>query len=455
MLSFTSLNFIFRFLPIFLIAYYLVPGKWKNVVTIIGSIVFYSFGNLYFIFLLLLTCLLNYLITCQNSFEIDGSARARRGVKGKLMLEAVALDIGVLAIFKILGTFVDGALFPIGLSFYIFKMISFQIDVYQGEVEEKPSILGVMTYFTLFPQITQGPIMRYSEGEFYKTPAVNLKTLEEGLKYFVVGFAMKVALADRVGILWNDINMYGYESISTPLAWLGAFAYSFQLYFDFWGYSLMASGIMVAMGYDFIQNFDQPYSATTIGEFYRRWHMTLGSFFRDYVYIPMGGSRCSKPRLVFNLMLVWALTGIWHGNGLNFLIWGLVLGILIVLEKLLYGKLLTKYPVAGHIYLVLIIPLSWVVFAIGDIKRLGVYFSRLFPFFGTEGVVNYGDIIDYLGTYWWLIAISVVLCIPYFTKLANKFRKHWITSVMLLLLFWYCVYLSANTAGNPFMYLQF
>lgn len=455
MLSFTSLNFIFRFLTIFLLVYYLVPGKWKSIVTIVGSIVFYGFGNPYFIFLLLLTSLLNYLITCQNTFKESSSARARRGIKRRLMAEAVALDVGILVIFKILGTFVDGGLFPIGLSFYIFKMISFQVDLYQGNIEENPGIIGVMTYFTLFPQITQGPIMRYGDGEFYKTPNTSLKVLEEGLRYFVVGFAMKVALADRIGILWNDINMYGYESISTPLAWLGAFAYSFQLYFDFWGYSLMASGIMVAMGYEYIQNFDQPYSATTVTDFYRRWHMTLGSFFRDYVYIPMGGSRCSELRLVFNLMLVWALTGIWHGNGLNFLIWGLVLGIIIVLEKILYGKFLNKYPILGHVYLIIIIPLSWVVFAIGDIKKLGVYFSRLFPFFGMSGVVNYGDILDYLGTYWWLLIIAIVLCIPYFTKLAYKHRKNWIVTGLLLLLFWYCVYLSANTAGNPFMYLQF
>ena len=252
----------------------------------------------------------------------------------------------------------------------------------------------------MFPQVVSGPIMRYDDGEFGARRECGPEKFEDGLKYFVIGLGMKVLLADRIGILWNDLQMIGFQSISTPLAWFGAAGYSLQLYFDFWGYSLMASGILVMLGYEFIQNFDHPYASRSISEFYRRWHMTLGSFFRDYVYIPMGGSRCKKSRMLLNLALVWILTGIWHGNGPNFLIWGAVLGIFIILEKVFYGKALSKIPVVGNLYVLALIPLTWVVFAITDLRQLGIYFGRLFPFIGGEGIaVNSQDIVRYSQTY--------------------------------------------------------
>jgi len=364
--------------------------------------------------------------------------------------------VGVLALFKGLSTFVDSSLLPLGISFYIFKMISFQVDMYRGDIWEKPDLKSTALYFTMFPQVVSGPIMRYDDGEFGARRECGPEKFEDGLKYFVIGLGMKVLLADRIGILWNDLQMIGFQSISTPLAWFGAAGYSLQLYFDFWGYSLMASGILVMLGYEFIQNFDHPYASRSISEFYRRWHMTLGSFFRDYVYIPMGGSRCKKSRMLLNLALVWILTGIWHGNGPNFLIWGAVLGIFIILEKVFYGKALSKIPVVGNLYVLALIPLTWVVFAITDLRQLGIYFGRLFPFIGGEGIaVNSQDIVRYSQTYGGLFVAGIVLCIPGVFHFYEKHKKNPVFVLLLAAVFWYCVYFMSSSAGNPFMYFKF
>ena len=372
------------------------------------------------------------------------------------MISAVALDVLLLVMFKLLGTFVDNSLLPLGISFYIFKMISFQVDVYRKEISVKPEFRHVMLYFMMFPQVVSGPIMRYNEGEFDLDRTCSLEQFEEGLQYFVLGLGMKVLLADRLAILWNDLQMIGFQSISTPLAWMGAAGYSMQLYFDFWGYSLMSSGLLTMLGYNFIENFDHPYASKSIGEFYRRWHMSLGSWFRDYVYIPLGGSRCDKKRLVFNLALVWLLTGIWHGNGFNYLIWGIVLGILIILEKLFYGKYINKIPVLGHLYVLAVIPLTWVVFAITDLGQLGVYFGRLFPFLGGAGIaVNRQDFIRYAQNYGVFFLVGIALCIPAVFRFFEKHRKNPLVLLFLLVVFWCSVYFAASSAGNPFMYLNF
>ncbi len=457
MTNFASLSFLFRFLPVFLAVYYLVPAKYRNLVLLCASLVFYAFGEPYFIVLLLALTFINYLVANRGyNLPVRASSKRKKQLRKRFMIEAVSLDVATLVLFKLLSVVGDEKLFPLGLSFYIFKMISFQIDVYRRNIGKRPSLTETFTYFTLFPQIMQGPIMRYKDGFFDKPKTVSFEQIEEGLKYFIIGFAMKIVLADRIGILWNDINMYGYESISTPLAWMGALAYSFELYFDFWGYSLMASGILVALGFDFIKNFDNPYASKSISEFYRRWHMTLGEFFKEYVYFPLGGSRCEKKKMIFNLAVVWLLTGLWHGNGVNFIVWGAVLGLFIILEKVFYGKKLDEHPVLGHVYTVFLIPLTWVIFAIGSLKDMGIYFSRLFPFFTkTSELVNSFDFVSYLVDYGWMFAVGIILCLPISTKLYQKWNKHWATTILLVILFWISIYYSAGSAGNPFMYLHF
>ncbi len=458
MVSFSSLEFLFRFLPVFLIVYFIFPAKYKETALLAFSIFFYAVGEPVFILLLLALTFLNYLFAAQVWKAGEGFSLHRWQLKKRkhLMIGAVVLDAAVLVTFKFLGTFVDSALLPLGISFYIFKMISFQIDLYRKEMWNKPSFQYTALYFMMFPQVVSGPIMRYNEGEFDLGRTCGFEQFEDGLKYFIAGLGMKVLLADRLAILWNDLQMIGFQSISTPLAWLGAAGFSLQLYFDFWGYSLMASGLLVMLGYNFIENFNHPYASKSISEFYRRWHMTLGSWFRDYVYIPMGGSRCSGRRLVFNLAVVWLLTGIWHGNGFNYVIWGVVLGIFIILEKLFYGKFLEKLPVLGHLYVLMLIPITWVIFAINSLPQLGIYLGRMFPFLGGEGLaVNEKDIVKYASAYGVFFIVGVILCIPGVFRFFEKHKKNPVVILLLAVVFWYSVYFLSSSAGNPFMYLNF
>ncbi len=443
MVNFAGMEFIFRFLPVFLIIYYLVPKRFRDTVLLFGSIVFYAVGELFFIPVLLVATGLNFWL-------------GKRKKKKNLMIAAIVIDVLILVVFKVLGVWVSSDLLPLGISFYIFKMISYQADLYRGDIAPNPTFKDAALYFCMFPQVISGPIMRYEEGEFGFERDYSLEQVEDGLKYFIIGFGMKVLLADRLAIFWNDMQMIGFASISTPLAWLGALAYSLRLYFDFWGYSLMAAGLGVMLGFPFIRNFNHPYSAGSISDFYRRWHMTLGSWFRDYVYIPMGGSRVGKVRIVLNLLLVWLLTGIWHGSGVNYVIWGIILGILVVSEKLFTGKYLAKIPVLGNLYVIFLIPLTWVVFAINDLKQLGIYFSRLFPFLGeVGGYVNRSDFVNYLQNYGVLLAAGVLLCIPGVGKLYEKYKKNIAVIILLVVLFWYGVYFLVSQDGNPFMYLKF
>lgn len=458
MTSFTSLTFIFRFLPAFLIVYYLVPIKHRNLVLLVGSLIFYAVGEPVYIGILFILTVLNYLLGNQMwklkcGYEIrTWQKKGRR----KYLIMALLMDLLVLFLFKSLGVFGVTSMLPLGISFYIFKMISYQMDMYHDRMLQKPTWLDVSVYFMLFPQITQGPIMRYEEGRTYEAKHGNLEEFEEGLQYFVLGLGMKVLLADRLAILWNDLQMIGFESISTPLAWLGAFGYSLRIYFDFWGYSLMASGIMMMLGFDYIENFHHPYAAKTVSDFYRRWHMTLGSWFRDYLYFPMGGSRCSRKQMVRNLAVVWLLTGIWHGEKLNYLVWGALLGLLVIGEKLFYGKYLEKFPILGNCYVLLTLPLTWVIFAIEEPMQLITYFCRLFPVIkGNTAVVNPGDILKYAGDYAIYFVVGIALCIPAVSAFYEKNKHRRISAVLLILLFWVSIYFVTGSMGNPFMYLNF
>ena len=347
-------------------------------------------------------------------------------------------------------------LLPLGISFYTFKMISYQMDVFRGKVEADNSFWSFGSYVCMFPQLTSGPIMRYDDAsEGLEHLGCTPEQFEEGLRLLVIGLGAKVLLADRLGILWNDIQTIGFESISTPLAWLGAFTYSLQLYFDFEGYSLMAVGIGMMIGMPYIKNFDQPYMATSVSDFWRRWHMTLGSWFRDYVYIPMGGNRKGIPRLLLNLCVVWLLTGLWHGSGVNFLIWGITVGLFVIVEKLFYGKWLSRHKLVSHIYVWIVIPLTWVIFAVTSLPDLGIYFGRLFPFFGIGETLNPQDIFKYFSMYWWLLLAGIFFCIPGVSAWFNKHRKSWYANALLLVLFWMAVYQLTNAANNPFMYFRF
>ena len=299
---------------------------------------------------------------------------------------------------------------------------------------------------------------------------------------------MKVLLADRLAILWNELVKIGFESISTPLAWLGAYGYTFRLYFDFWGYSMMAAGLGMLLGFPFVENFHHPYAAGSVTEFYRDWHVTLGTWFRDYVYIPLGGSRRGNARTIRNLLIVWILTGFWHGGTLNFILWGLVLGLLILWEKFVVRRLLAKAPLLGHFHVWFLIPLTWVIFAIPDLHELGVYFLRLFPFAykllpaaaaggagagalttaaattaasasdalgALAGAEGFADFFRYLKMFAPFLAASVVLCVPQVTDTLIRKRRRWWAVPLFFALFWLSVYRSVVNGSNAFMYFSF
>ena len=463
MINFSGLEFIFRFLPIFMIIYCLIPSRYRDALLFAGSLVFYASGARLFVILLLALVLINYLF---GEMVWVPPGRRRKAQQRQMLAAIVTIDAAVLVLFKVLALTIRSSLLPLGLSFYIFKMISYQADLYRGEMAKRPAFWQAAAYFTMFPQIAEGPIMRFSQGwttrptnirrrTQYVERTVTIGKIEDGIIFFAMGLGMKVLLADRLGILWNEIIKIGFESISTPLAWLGAVGYSLQLYFDFWGYSLMAGGIGMMLGFRYVQNFVHPYAACGIADFYRRWHATLGSWFRDYVYIPLGGSREGAAQTIRNLMVVWLLTGFWHGGTLNFVIWGVVLGLLIVWEKYVAGGLLRAVPLIGHLHVIVLIPLTWVIFAISDLKDLAVYFTRLFPFFGAGLAVNSGDFAKYLGIYWPFFAAGILLCVPFFYNVIVWKRKNPLVIALLLAVFWVSVYFSSISAGNPFMYFSF
>ena len=457
MLNFSDMNFIFRIFPVMMLLYYIAPSKARPWVLLVVSLVLYGLGEPVFICLLAGLTLLNFLL-----------GKGTRKGKKLILACGVLLDVTALMGFKILGTYVDQSLLPVGLSFYCFKMISYQADLYKGKIAVKPSFRDTALYFCLFAQILQGPVTRFdfiSHNHLWRERhyAVSekdhrkkvLEDVDEGLRFFILGLSMKVLLADHLAMLWNQLKTIGFETISTPLAWLGAYGYSLQLYFDFWGYSLMAAGLGVMLGFPFVRNFDQPYGSCGVAEFYRRWHITLGMFLRDYIYFPLGGSRKGAFRTVLNLFIVWCITGVWHGLTVNYLIWSTTLFLLILTEKFLWNRWKGTRFLMGHFHVLVLVPLTWVMFAIPDPMELLIYFTRLFPFFGQGISVNPLDFTRYgLGFFGFFIA-GLLFLIPGVYRACVKYRKHPVFSLILFVLFWICVYSLSNAQGNPFMYLKF
>jgi len=322
------------------VIYGLTPKNAKNVTLLSGSLIFYALGEPKYLLLLMISVIVNYFFGLNLGSawrrEKNKIEKQRRSKKQKAVLAgALVYNIGMLALFK---SGVAGIGLPPGISFYTFQILSYLLDVYRGEQRREESFLMLASYITMFPQLLSGPIVGYGEiRENLRHRTFNAGSVQEGLKLFTMGLASKVLLADRVGILWQEVQVTGFESISTPLAWIAAVAYSMKIYFDFYGYSLMASGLGRMLGFELPENFRNPYMSSSVREFYRRWHMTLGRWFTKYVYIPLGGNRKGEFRTVCNLLAVWALTSIWHGTTANFLIWGMLLWLAIVFERLLGG----------------------------------------------------------------------------------------------------------------------
>lgn len=453
-----------------MIVYGIVPDKLKNVTLLSGSLIFYAYGELRYLPLLMLSILVNFFIGLYlgrreprrtdeeqksklrtNRYKLN---RKRRGVFAMALL----YNVGMLAAFKYGRA---GTHLPLGISFYTFQILSYLIDVYRGSQRREPSFLKFATYISMFPQLLSGPIVNY--GEVRKSLASREFTAEgvqEGFKVFTMGLAAKVLLADRIGILWQEVQVTGFASISTPLAWLAAIAYSLKIYFDFYGYSLMAMGLGRMLGFTLPENFNNPYMATSVRDFYRRWHMTLGRWFREYVYIPLGGNRKGEYRTVCHLLAVWFLTSIWHGSTGNFLIWGMLLWLGIVTERQLDAlgmtAVLEKVPgkLLNRIYVWAYIPITWVCFAITDIRQLQIFLGRMFHV--VPGIrVSAGDWRKALVNYGVLFAVGAIASTPLLQKLFRRFKDNWLVMALLAALFWLCVWRLQVEGQNPFMYLHF
>lgn len=460
---FSSVEFLLFFLPLFLVIYGLTPKNAKNVTLLSGSLIFYALGEPKYLLLLMISVIVNYFFGLNLGSawrrEKNKIEKQRRSKKQKAVLAgALVYNIGMLAFFK---SGVAGIGLPPGISFYTFQTLSYLLDVYRGEQRREESFLMLASYITMFPQLLSGPIVGYGEiRENLRHRTFNAGSVQEGLKLFTMGLASKVLLADRVGILWQEVQVTGFESISTPLAWIAAVAYSMKIYFDFYGYSLMASGLGRMLGFELPENFRNPYMSSSVREFYRRWHMTLGRWFTKYVYIPLGGNRKGEFRTVCNLLAVWALTSIWHGTTANFLIWGMLLWLAIVFERLLGGlgnaDFWKKMPgrMLPHLYVLVFIPITWVCFAITDTSQLQVYLGRMFHIIPGQAV-HAEDWRKALSDYGILLAVGAVACTPLVQKLYRRLKDTLPGIMILALLFWLCVWRLQVEGHNPFMYLDF
>ncbi len=445
---FSSLEFIFIFLPIFFILYTTAPGRWKNVIIVFGSLAFYSYGsweNPEYIGLFILSILLNFSI---------GKCLGHGKIRDRILLAiGLIFNVGPLIWFKL---HIDMIMLPIGISFFTFQNLSYIIDVKRKTVKREDSLLDYATYISMFPQLIAGPIVTYRQVSVrLKKRQVTAAGVRRGISQFVIGLGYKVLIANRIGNLWYNIESIGFESISTPLAWMGIVAFALQIYFDFYGYSLMALGLGSMMGFCFPRNFDQPYMSVTMAEFYRKWHMTLGNWFREYVYIPLGGNRKGGMRTIFNLLFVWLLTGFWHGMNWNFLVWGLGVCVLIILEKYIFRKFLEKHRFWGHLYVIAVIPMMWFVFTVTDWKDFTIYLSRLFPTNGNYLGVFERDYIKYLSMYGGYFMAGILLCTPLPGKIWKKCKNNLVGAFILLLIFVaavYCMYMGLN---DPFLYFRF
>lgn len=440
-MSFTNLYFVFLFIPALWVLHRLVPQKARAFVIVIASLVFYTLCTKntmpYAVVWLFVSANINWIITIL----------IRRLQKTK----HIWLILGVLGNAGILVGCKWFSFLPLGVSFYTFCAISLLVDIYR--TNESVGYLKTLEYLLMFPKLIMGPIARLVDVQEKKEPCLEL--LEEGLRKFTIGLAMKVLLADQLATLWHAICVSGASGLATETAWLGALTYTLELYLDFWGYTLMAIGLGNMFGYQLPQNFKDPYTSKTVGEFWRRWHITLGTWFRDYIYIPLGGSRKGKLRMFANLLVVWVLTGLWHGNGWNYLIWAGVLFALICLERFTPFGRIENTKVLCHIYIPVVMFVSWVIFAITDLSALVVYLKCMVGIHANLSLVATRQFERYLLNYWPYLVAGVLLLTPYPRRAYEKIRGKWWTSLPLLVLFWLSIYFLYKSGSNPFLYNQF
>ena len=468
---FSSITFLFIFLPLTLLLYYLVPFRMKNYVMLAASLIFYAWGEPVYIILMILSIILNYFCG-QDIYEKRDNARA---MKMSLMF-GVVMNLLILGFFKYYGLLMDTInailpidipyrvlALPIGISFYTFQAMSYLIDVYRKEVKPQENVLYFALYISMFPQLIAGPIVRYIDiEEQLKERSINSTKFGEGAMYFIRGLAKKVVLANTFGSIYEQVAAMQMGSFSTLTAWVGAIAYAFQIFFDFGGYSDMAIGLGKMFGFEFLPNFNYPYIAKSITDFWRRWHISLSTWFREYVYIPLGGNRCTPSRHILNLLIVWMLTGLWHGAQWNFMFWGLYYGVILILEKYLWGSKIEKLPAAvQHIYAFVLVLFGWVFFFSPTLGYAGQYLKVMFGI-GAKGIFDKQGFFM-IFTNWLLIVIAILASAPRGYKLLKKITGCWqseevrtiVTCAVYIAMFLLCIAFLVTETYNPFLYFRF
>ncbi len=463
---FSSLPFLFFFLPAVLLVYFAVPQKAKNAVLLAASLLFYGYGEPIYILLMVGSILLNY-TAGRLLGRFDSSRKKRRAV----LIAAVAVNLLLLGFFKYASLFVSTVkllpvfsflpdpqiALPIGISFYTFQSMSYVIDTYRRNCAPQKNLVTFGTYVALFPQLIAGPIVRYVDVEQQlQNRTHSVEKFSNGTRLFLFGLCKKVLLANALGAVWDSLKA-APGSNTTLAAWVGILAFTFQIFFDFSGYSDMAVGLGKMFGFEFVRNFNYPYTADSVTDFWRRWHISLGTWFREYVYIPLGGNRRGKARQCLNIFIVWGLTGIWHGASWNFLLWGLYFGVLLTVEKFGLLKRLEKAPrVLAHLYTLLVVVLGWVLFDFTRLSDMGAFFGDLFSLH--NGFAD-ADALALLMTHLPLFGFAAVFSAPTARKAfeALKAKPAWrvlepVLGVLALVL---CVASLVSSTYNPFLYFRF
>lgn len=457
--------FLFGFLPIVLLLYYIAPRRLRNTVLFVASLIFYAWGEPKLVLLMIATIVVDYCagLMIERFSEKKKASRA-------ILVAALVINLGLLGIFKYanfmiesINTLVGGNIgllnivLPIGISFYTFQSLSYVIDVYKKVVPVERNILNFATYVTLFPQLIAGPIVQYKTiADELSERQESFALFSEGIWRFVVGLGKKVIIANQIGSVWTEISG-SPESLTVGKAWIGALAFTFQIYFDFSGYSDMAIGLGKMFGFNFLENFNYPYISKSITEFWRRWHISLGTWFKEYVYIPLGGNRKGLKRQIFNILVVWMLTGLWHGASWNFVVWGLYFGLILVLEKAFLLKIFAKIPAAfAHIYSILLIVFGWVIFECGSMGEIINYFRSMFG----VGVSFWSNDTTYILCNTLLLFAVAAVCSTQLgkvvkAKLSVRFKNgYWECAIVAVLLMLSLVFLAGDSY-NPFLYFRF
>ena len=444
---FSSILFIFRFLPISMGIYFLTPKKFRNFSLLILSLVFYSWGEPKYFVLMLASIFVDYFI----SLGIDKNNKSKR-IRIILLCISITFNIVILFFFKYINFFIENinSIFnislsyvkitlPLGISFYTFQTMSYTIDVFLKKVKPEKNIIDFGAFVCLFPQLIAGPIVKYTDiNRELKSRKVNLDAIQEGIRLFILGLSSKVIIANNIGSLWTEVEVMGFSNISTILAWMGIIAFALQI------------GLGKILGFNFPINFNYPYESKSISEFWRRWHITLGQWFKEYVYIPLGGNRVRKVRLYFNLFIVWFLTGFWHGASYNFILWGLYFFLLISIEKAGLLKFLNNNKFISHIYAIFFILIGWVLFAVVDLAQIKLLFKQMFSFnIGNEWIY-------YLRNYAIVFIIAIIFSTSFPKKLYKKFIKNdVIDTVIILMIFLVSIAYLVDSSYNPFLYFRF